>query len=234
MRGGTHITDAEYDNGEQRLFTEPAFPHTMPVDDLVRECAASTRPDIWAEFLSRFQKLITFMVRRTCRSLGLKAVDAVEDLVQETYLKLCANDRSLLMHFRPQHAGAFLGYIRAIVTSVVYDYFRSQHAIKRNTDNEVELKTDFGFAVAGYGEAKWAENEILLGQIDSLLCERGMGSAEEKERMIFWLYYRYGLTSAEIASISSLGLTVKGVESVFFRLRKFLRTRAQNFGAKGN
>jgi hypothetical protein len=42
---------------------------------------------------------------------------------------------------------------------------------------------------------------------------------------IFWFYYRWGLTAKEISEILSMGLTVKGVESVLLRLTRLVRSK---------
>ena len=46
----------------------------------------------------------------------------------------------------------------------------------------------------------------------------------ERDRRIFWLYYRAGLKPAVIARMPGIGLSVKGVESAVFRLTKLVRT----------
>jgi RNA polymerase sigma-70 factor (ECF subfamily) len=75
----------------------------------------------------------------------------------------------------------------------------------------------------GHGQAERLENTILLSEIDQLLLQRGAGPAEEKDREIFWLYYRDGLTAKAIASKSRTKLTVKGVEGVIARLTRFVK-----------
>jgi hypothetical protein len=41
--------------------------------------------------------------------------------------------------------------------------------------------------------------------------------------MIFWLYFRQGMTSREIASLPGVGLGTKGVGSVIERLKRLIR-----------
>jgi len=41
--------------------------------------------------------------------------------------------------------------------------------------------------------------------------------------MVFWLYYRAGFTASAIASLPTVGLTTKGVESLIFRLTRIVR-----------
>jgi hypothetical protein len=45
----------------------------------------------------------------------------------------------------------------------------------------------------------------------------------ERDRKLFWLYYRVGLTADAIAGLPSIGLSTKGVESSLLRLTRLLR-----------
>jgi hypothetical protein len=45
---------------------------------------------------------------------------------------------------------------------------------------------------------------------------------QERDRTIFWLRHRQGLTASEIAAIPSIGLTTEGVESVLLRLETMI------------
>ena len=193
----------------------------LSIDELVRECAENPCPEVWAEFIRRFQRLIASVVIRACREWGETAADVIEDLVQETYLKLCANNYSVLKEYKPLHPNGFLGYLRAVAAHVVYDHFRARHAGKRDVENTVELNEATNPVQGGLSEV--AENEVFFKEVNNLLRQRGTGPQEEKERAIFWLYYRHGMTSKAIASIPAMNLTVKGVESCIFRLTVYVK-----------
>ena len=49
------------------------------------------------------------------------------------------------------------------------------------------------------------------------------GPDPERDRMIFWLYFRQGMSTKEIASLPTIGLGTKGVGSVIERLKHGLR-----------
>jgi DNA-directed RNA polymerase specialized sigma24 family protein len=49
--------------------------------------------------------------------------------------------------------------------------------------------------------------------------------------MIFWLYYKRGLTTKEIAGLPFINLSVKGVESTLHRLVQLLRSQLASDGA---
>ncbi|HEV2963073.1 MAG TPA: sigma-70 family RNA polymerase sigma factor [Candidatus Angelobacter sp.] len=196
---------------------------TLPVDKLLQQCGENSADYAWMEFIQRFNPLIASIIRRTCREWTGTAPDVVEDLIQETYLKLCANSYSLLANFHSRHPNAFLGCIKTVATNVVYDYFRSARAFKRDIGKNVELDHAIHYLHEGDGEAEWLENKVLLSQIDQLLQQRGDAPAAEKNREIFWLYYREGLTAKAIALMPGTGMTTKGVEGIIARLTKFVK-----------
>jgi RNA polymerase sigma-70 factor, ECF subfamily len=196
---------------------------SLPVWELLRACTDDSSDHAWTEFIQRFHRLITGVVSRLCREWAGTSPDVVEDLIQETYLKLCANNYSLLVNFHSQHPYAFLGYIKTVTTNVVYDYLRSAHASKRDVGRNVELDQTLDYLVASHGEAESLEKTVLLREIDHLLLQRGDGPSEQNERAIFWLYYRDGLTAKEIASRPGTRSTIKRVEGIIARLTKLVR-----------
>ena len=67
---------------------------------------------------------------------------------------------------------------------------------------------------------------VLLAELDQRL--RTAGSAiSERDRTIFWLYYRQGFTSEEIARIFQTGLSAKGVESALRRVTLWIRSEIE-------
>ena len=197
----------------------PGMKHqALADDDLVRECAEHPCHEAWAEFIRRFHRLIAGVALRACREWSQTAPDVVEDMVQNTFLKLCADKFALLRRFQSHHTGAFLGYLKTVTANVVYDHFRAEHAGKRDVGSTTELNEAIHQFQKEVGSMSPADMELFLNEINDLLRQRGSGPVEERERAIFWLHYRHGLTAKEIASIPSMNLTVKGVESVIHRL----------------
>lgn len=81
--------------------------------------------------------------------------------------------------------------------------------------------------------AKNSERGILLRELDALLCRLlAAGPQLERDRRIFWLYYRVGLAASAIAALPSTGLTTKGVESTILRLTRLLRQEMERDRAR--
>jgi RNA polymerase sigma-70 factor, ECF subfamily len=192
-------------------------------EELIRECAGNPCHEAWEELVRRFRRLIASVALRACREWSQTAPDIVEDMVQNTFLKLCADNCSLLRRFESRHPGAFLGYLKTVTANIVYDHFRAEHAIRRDVTQTIELDDAIHQLQSDVGSMSPSDLEVFLNEINDLLRRRGAGAVEERERAIFWLYYRHGLTAKEIASIPSMTLTVKGVESVIHRLTSYVK-----------
>src|SRR5262249_19381237 len=64
---------------------------------------------------------------------------------------------------------------------------------------------------------------VFLHEIDDHLKSSLTGPDQERDRMIFWLYFRQGMSTKEIASLPAVGLSTKGVGSVIERLKLCIR-----------
>jgi RNA polymerase sigma-70 factor, ECF subfamily len=192
---------------------------------LIRACAESNDGAAWDEFVSRFHRSISLSVIRTANQWGQAPNQVVDDLVQETYLKLCAGRCSLLLRFAEQHPEAVPGYIKTIAVNVAHDHFKSVHSQKRGAGEPQEslAEIDPESAAEGFGGQCAMERQILLKQIDECLGACLVGPDQERDRLIFWLYYRQGLSAKAIAALPTVGLTAKGVESAILRLTRLVR-----------
>lgn len=191
---------------------------------LIRACADPRNTVAWQEFIARFQKLIAGVVMRTCARWGEYSSSLVDDLVQDTYLKLCADSR-LLLEFQSQHPGAIFGYIKVITANVVNDHFRARNAEKRGGGvsqediNSIQCASECDQA----GSLSAIEYQVLLGEIDAWLERSIQGESGERDRLIFRLYYHHGFSAKAIAALPDLELSVKGVESAILRITRLVR-----------
>jgi RNA polymerase sigma-70 factor (ECF subfamily) len=203
---------------------------SISADELIRECAQSSDPSPWEEFISRFHRPISLSIFRTAQLWGEASRQLVEDLVQETYLKICSDRCRLLQEFADRHPDAVAGYVKTIAANVAHDYFKGLYAQKRGAGQKQESigDTDPIATANGPGAAKAIENEILLKQIDEYLDSVLEGPDKERDHTIFWLYYQQGMSAKSISQLPTVGLTAKGVESVIFRLTRLVRERIVN------
>lgn len=182
----------------------------------------------WNEFMRRYHRLIAGVVFRTTQKWRESSPTTMDDLIQEIYLKLCADEYRLLRAYDPKQPDAIYGYLKVISANVVHDRFKALHTEKRGGDQIVEelttLENRSDFDEAS-GSKHAMEREILLREIDAHLNASLSGETADRDRTIFWLYYRQGFTAKAIASLPAIGLTIKGVESTILRITKLIRSR---------
>lgn len=201
---------------------------SIPPEELVSACANSGDSAAWEEFVRRFQKVIATVALRTAREWGNTSAHLIDDLVQETYFKLCADNCCILRNFQARHSGAIFGYLKVITANVVHDHFKALNSRKRGENLTSVLGEDCEVGeISGFGpsEVELMERAILIEEIDTSLRTFEVGPNAERDRRIFWLYYRAGLPASAIASISGIGLTTKGVESTLLRLTQHVKQK---------
>jgi RNA polymerase sigma-70 factor (ECF subfamily) len=162
--------------------------------------------------------------------------DPIDDLVQDTYIKLCADQCRLLYQFSLVHPDAVEGYIRTAAINVAHDFVKSQRSQKRGNGKVGQFPEHVEpAAVAGsMGSQSAIEHTILMRQIEQCLEQCTEESSRSRDCLIFWLHYQQGMTASHIASLSAVGLTVKGVESVIHRLTRQVRERLAQFETQKN
>jgi RNA polymerase sigma-70 factor (ECF subfamily) len=195
------------------------------VDELARICSDAGSRDAWNEFVRRLQRPIALVVLRTARMWGVTSTALLDDLVQETFLRLCAHECRLLKNFVPREPDSVIGYVKVIAANVTRDHLRSETSQKRGGhQNLVESEReshDFEFAAPGQTEV--ADKALQMQEIDRTIQSFVPHTLTERDRTIFWLYFEQGFSARDISAITSIGLSVKGVESSIHRTTKQVR-----------
>lgn len=199
---------------------------------LLEDCLADTSaaaPARWERFVLRIHGLIAGAVWRTLRQTATAPpCGLVDDLVQDTYVKLCADNLAALRRFRGGRPEALVAYLRAVACSVTCDYMRAEAAEKRGAGRVEALDTGTAALADPRSTAEPLDRQLLFAQLDRWLTTNGDATTGRRDRWIFWLYYRHGLTARAIAAIPVVGLSAKGVESTIHRLTRAAR---ELFGA---
>ena len=170
---------------------------------LVRACVETGEPEAWEEFIHRSHPVISAVVLRTALRWGDPSGGVIDDLVQDTYLKLCSNDGRMLRDFEFRHSDALFGFLKVVAANVANDHFKSLKRVKRGAGMRSEESDGMeSIPATNPGDTLWPT---------------------ARDRTIFWLYYRQGLSARAIASIPSVGLSTKGVESTILRLTRLVR-----------
>ena len=198
---------------------------SISADQLIAECAKEGHFAAWEEFIRRFNPLITKVALRVARRWGDCSPATVDDLVQETYLKLCGDGCRVLRSFRPNHPDAAYGFIKVLTANLVQDHFKASRALRRGAGSSSETldrAEQLGKAFHPLTTHS-PEREIILHEIDQHLVKALTPRDLSRNRRIFWLYYRSGLTASAIAALPSVGLSTEGVETVIFKLTRLVK-----------
>src|SRR6202044_271673 len=97
---------------------------------LARLCA-NNDSEAWLEFIHRYQRPITLVILRTLREAGSTSTLLIDDLVQETYAALCADDLRLLRDFVEEYTSSLEAMVRVVAATLTHDFLRAQNAKKR-------------------------------------------------------------------------------------------------------
>jgi RNA polymerase sigma-70 factor (ECF subfamily) len=188
----------------------------------VQLCLQSSDEQPWSEFVHRSRPVIAGIIIKTLRRRKNASPNLVDDLVQETYLKFCANDFKALREFDCRHEHAFFGFLKVVASNVVHDHLRGSRSQKRGSGRQEEELGPWNHAGAT-APAEHMEREILLQEISECLKARASGPNFDRDCAIFWLYYVFGYTAQAISRLPSIGLGFKGVESTLLRLTRLVR-----------
>jgi RNA polymerase sigma-70 factor (ECF subfamily) len=198
---------------------------SLSLKDIVCLCAGPCDDEAWEEFVSRVGKPISLTVMRTASLWGEPSRSLVEDLVQVTYLKLWEDSCRLLRDFAIQHPEAILGYLKKTAANATHDYFKHGHSQSSGGDQPHVSTSDVDPEAGNevHGSQEKIAFGVFLNEIDEHLKRVLTGPDQERDRMIFWLYFRQGMSTKEIASLPTIGLGAKGVGSVIERMKHCVR-----------
>jgi RNA polymerase sigma-70 factor, ECF subfamily len=196
------------------------------IEALISACAEG-KPAAWQEFIQRFHRTIALTAYRVARRWVANSETVVADVAQETYLKLCADRARILREFDCPGPDAITAFLKVVTTNVAIDYFKRQHAGKRGglriNKTLEDAERECGPAVPSVRAG--LERKLLLDQVEACLLAVTPAETRERDCTLFWLYYRQGWTAKEIAGLSAVGLSLKGVESTLHRLTQLVRNR---------
>ena len=183
------------------------------------------RTELWIEFWHRFQPVITRTIkRRIARYTRWVDPDRVDDLVQETFLKILKDDYKALRKFEYRHENALACLLKVMAAHVAEDDIRKRNTDKEgggqildNIDDLLQPPSDRSRAV----ESMF--NNLRMNEIENCLQRRKGEPNFDRDCEMFWLYFRDGLTAQEISQLPDIGFkNVKGVESALLRLGKWV------------
>ncbi|HLH01770.1 MAG TPA: sigma-70 family RNA polymerase sigma factor [Bryobacteraceae bacterium] len=195
----------------------------LGTEALVRACVEKHDPAAWEEFIRRYHAVIGNSVLRHVRQWHAASPELVDDLIQETLLKLCKDRCAILRGFKLESENSIYAFLKVVSANVVRDHFKREMAARHGGLSQT-CSTD-EFPIAQSGTDADLHRRILIGEIESHLDQCVSGETGDRDKQIFWFYFRHGFTAEAIAALPGIGLQVKGVESTIHRLARQLRTK---------
>jgi RNA polymerase sigma-70 factor (ECF subfamily) len=199
---------------------------TLPPAELMLHCLRTGEESAWGEFVRRFQPLIAGVAFRIARQHGSTSSHTIDDLVQETYLKLYSERLRILRSFTPASGEAVYGYVKVFTANLVKDHFKEHCAAKRGgavVTTSIDESSRVEHVVRMDTTNAILERKLLLAEVRAWLAVSVLGPHAERDCEIFWLYYRLGYSARDIAALPRIGLSTKGVESTILRLTRGVR-----------
>jgi RNA polymerase sigma-70 factor (ECF subfamily) len=140
-------------------------------------------------------------------SMG-QSSDAADDIVEELFLKLWTSRAEWAVH------GSVSNYLYVAVRHRALNYAVHERSVERR----------FERAALVNDPPRPADADAALNAADqAIVVQRAVAALPERARLVFLLYYRDGLSYAEIAA--QLGIARKTVENQLARALKILSTR---------
>jgi RNA polymerase sigma-70 factor, ECF subfamily len=202
-----------------------------PIQILLQRALEENSQKAWEDFVRAVHGQVVHAIYSALASRRILQKDQVEDLVQDTFYRLCDRNFASLRAFASERPEALGAYLRAVASSAVADAHRKRSAQKRGSGGEAVALEDIENAAGTTASVESAYRRVLIDQIGKCLQEEN-----QRHRDIFWLYYRQGLTAQAISAMPGSNLSPSGVESLLQRLaravQKRLKLRAdENFPA---
>ena len=173
--------------------------------------------------MKRYHALLTSAAIRVSHRWGSGSSQEIDDIVQEIYLKLCADGARILTRFQATTPDSVFGYLKVVATNLAHDYFRKRSASKRGSRQTASLDEMHNVAAAESD----LDQKLALAEVDTLLVSHTQSENGSRDRGIFRLYYQHGMTAQAIAELPGVQLSPKGVEGVLHRLTKAVRQTLQ-------
>src|SRR6267142_5675268 len=146
-------------------------PRKLSLQELLSYCLDSQDPDGWTELVRRTRPLIAGVATKCVLRRRSRKPAPIDDLIQETYKKLCANNFKALRDFNFQSEQRFYGFLKVVASHLVEDYFRKKNSDKDGGGVEEEDIEEVRIPVPFRPNSlQPAEMAILIGQIERCLA----------------------------------------------------------------
>ena len=199
---------------------------------LWRRCAACDAD--WEPLVRRVEPTLRSALAGLGRSYGVPLTrDLVDEVLQETYVRLFQNDRRVLRGCRGSSESTIMSYLRRVARSALIDWLRARRAVKRGPGTELSIDLQEGIQDET-GSQELAG--VATNPIDDIYVEELRGRFRRECWYVasprgtalrdIWITERMvvdGWTSQEAANVVELAPAT--VATVITRMRRELRRK---------
>ncbi len=192
---------------------------------LVERCGTHDCAESWGEFLRRYGKALAGAVRRALAARGYAwGRELDEDIRQEVFCRLLANDRRRLLNCRGSDDREVVGYLCRMAENVVVDHIRRSNAAKRGRRLRAALPAGdtVGLVDRIADPEACVEHKALLRESRRLFFDRAArilrGPNRRRDLWVTYLAIFEGWSSREISQRLGV-ITANNVDSVVYRTR---------------
>lgn len=183
---------------------------TPQEQDLIAQCVRGEKA-AWDAFVSQYSNLVYHSIQRTFHTYHVhpKSV-SVEDLFQDFFIAMLADDCKKLRQFRGERGCTLASWVRLVAVRMTIDRLRQLNPpADRFRADEYEDPNPAGFVI------KREQQAILAAAIAKLA---------PRDRLLIELCFHQGLQTHDIAGILqiSLGAVYTQKSRVLDKLREFL------------
>lgn len=206
--------------------------------DLVKLCAEKTNNALaWNEFHHRFDDRIRAMVMRYCSLKHLPGWELIDDLTNDTYLRLVKDGCKALREFRCDHENAFYTFLVFAARTAVDLYHKNRSALrrrhqKRSLDDEASQE-ESGLRLIDILANPYAPApdeklmlESLRQEVEMILEEVIGGHEKGRDKKIFLLHVYDDLTAQEISE--QVSLSTQRIRNIITDIKKRLKTKRES------
>jgi hypothetical protein len=131
----------------------------------------------------------------------------------------------LLRDFVEEYPSPLDAMVRVVAANLPHDHLRAQNAKKRGGDfHQIEYDSPALAQLPSPYDHETIERHMQLKEVDTTLERaRLRETASERDCVIFWLHFRFGMSANAMARVSTFQLTSKGVESSLRRIIGLLK-----------
>lgn len=180
---------------------------TLSDQELIKRCLEAEGKEAWEIFVRRFSKLIWNSIHKTFHTyfFSYHPEDA-EDMYGAIFMSLIENDFRKLRQFRNENACTLSTWLSIISTRMTIDFMR-----KDRSRFFVDSREDDRGIWDSIADHNYRADNIIENKQKEAKLERSLNQLQYKDRLIYDLLFRKGVSPEETARI--LDITVATVYS---------------------